>query len=44
MTYRATELPLPGDIHAILEKHTHMDLALYFLEELLQSISYIYNT
>ena len=42
--YRATGLPLPGDVHALSGHQTHMDLALYFLEDMLQIISYILDT
>ena len=42
--YRAVGLLVPGDVHALSGHHMHMDLALYFLEDLLQSISYISDT
>ena len=41
--YRVVGIPLSGDVHGLSGHQTHMDLALYFLEDMLHIISYISN-
>ena len=42
--YRAVGLPLPRDIHGISGQQRHMDVALYFLEDMLRIVRYISDT
>lgn len=40
-TYKTIGLPIPGEIRALSGHHSHLDMALYFLEDLLQAYSHI---
>ena len=42
--YRAVGIPLPRDIHGISGQQRHMDVALYFLEDMLHIVRYISDT
>ena len=42
--YRAAGLPLPRDIRGISGQQRHMDVALYFLEDMLHIVRYISDT
>jgi hypothetical protein len=42
--YRAAGLPLPGDIRGLSGQQAHIDMAQYFLEDMLHLISYISDT
>ena len=44
VAHRAVGLPLPGDICGLSGQKTHMDMALYFLEDIFHIMSSIFNT